>query len=95
MTERLNYARHTGDRKRRVKGTGATVLFRGSPPVPENEWHEWSFWAVPTGVHGDSFQGKLVAEDSDRRCIRLQHKPKSCSRCQGAVWQKVSKEVEE
>ncbi len=85
MREQANYMRHVGDRRSKTKGTGATVFFRGTPPVPESEWSEWAFWQIPPGHHDYLFRGKLVAEDGDRRCIRLHHATKSCERCRSTA----------
>jgi hypothetical protein len=94
MSEPLNYARHMGDRKRRVVATKTLVMFRGTPPIPQGEWHEWAFWRIPNGIYPEDFTGRLVAECSDNRCIRTRHKLKMCARCQGGgAWNDWPKKV--
>lgn len=76
-----NYMRHVGDRRARVKALKTVVFFQGTPPIPEAEWSEWAFWRLPDGQQDHLFRGKMIAEDGDKRCVRLRHATKSCEKC--------------
>jgi hypothetical protein len=86
----LNYARHCGDKRTKKKGTGLVLFFRDLPPIPEEEYVEWAFWRMPVAAEAADFSGKLVYEDTDKRCARMRHRPKTCAKCQGSPgeWKK-------
>jgi hypothetical protein len=65
-----NYCRHTGNGVQ-VIGTGQTLFFADTPPMPEHEYKQWAFWRVPDGMRADKFTGKLIGESDNMRGIRL------------------------
>lgn len=82
MSEATNYARHVSDKLARLKrGTGAVVFFRDEPPMPESEWKEWAFFRDPNPMSNHPFSGRLVGEDADMRCKRMNHRPQACESC--------------
>jgi hypothetical protein len=83
----MNYARHVGDKKLKIKAMpGATVFFSTPDAPPEcTPLDQWAFWRVPEDALPRTFHGRLVGEDSDRRCARLRHTVMTCLGCTSGV----------
>jgi hypothetical protein len=75
QTRKPNYARHTE--------TNELVFFAGELPDWDIELEQWAFHAVPLGSNPVKFNGRIIGEDSESRCQRMRHAPKSkaCSVC--------------
>lgn len=72
-----NYARNTV--------TGEYVFFYGELPnrFACSALENWCFNEVPGNKSDHAFEGQLVGEDPEARCIRLRHRPKhkQCRSC--------------
>jgi hypothetical protein len=75
-----NYARN--------RQTKQTVFFSG--PLPDSfnifELPQWAFYRLPPNYHLGNFLGRIIGEDPQPRCVRLNHSPrdKQCEVCNRA-----------
>lgn len=79
MNESTNYARNIKTKQLVFAGKDVSAAWwRGLDTLAL-----WAFWRLPSGAHAESFEGRIIGEDPQKRCERQNHRSAldACDKC--------------